>query len=467
MKNFKFNLESIISLWQDPYYSDILLNYYSIVNGYLNTGKVYISEKKLEELGLTMGEITDFTIKYINSLINILYKVPRDSTILYRGELRSDLKIKVNDILLYKNFHATSDSISFAFNFSKYSYNETKFDKTRLVLALKIPNGFYYLKLDRSLKYINKDGINEYYNEFEYLIPPNCYYQVTDVVNLSHNVKLVKAILIKQEKFIISEPGLNYLYTPIQPQIKKSLSDFRDPNVKSFIEEFKRYYQSIEILYKLKDYHIPNDLFQMLKSNLYRNFFNLNTSLIIEYARQINDNNFLNIMYTLEQLGFPYSKKDLVKPERYINRLKALASSNIMVLNYVDDMKVYYSENNFTSTLEIPSLIKLLEEQPEGRYKYILECSAIPDCFYYNCVTNDIYPNCLLEKNKKKTLIYTKYIIEFQISNVKIAISDQCKNLFNNQLLLIPNFDYKVLSKSKSKNKFGKDIVIYKVQLQG
>jgi hypothetical protein len=117
-------------------------------------------------------------------------------------------------------------------------------------------------------------------------------------------------------------------------------------------------------------------------------------------------------------------------------------------------------------SIEKPKFIKLLDEKPEGIYKYILECSAIPECNYYDCVINDIYPNLTLEKNNKKTLIYIKYIVEFELNNIKIAISDESKNMFINKVLLIPNFTYKVISKVKSKNKFNKEIIIYKIILE-
>ena len=477
MKDFKFNVNSIISLWQNPNYLNILLNFYKIVNKYLNTGIINVSDKILEKIDMNKIEFEAFIIKYINSLNKILYKKSMESIILYRGEIRSEFNIKMNDILLYKNFHSSTDSISFAFNFSKYSNLETDFSKIRLLLVLKIPNGFNYIKLNKPLIYYNeKSKITDYYNEYEYLIPPNCYYQVTNVVKLANNVRLVKAILIKQEKYIIPEIKAyngdltenkvkNNFYIPIQPSLK-NLTDFKDLHTNNFISQFYKYYKCLEILDNLKDYHIPNILFKMLSNPLYSNFFNLNISIILEYGNKINDDNFLNIMYTLEQLGFPYKKKDLIKPQIYIKTLKALANSNISSLNYISNMKVFYSENNYNMSIEKPKFIKLLDEKPEGNYKYILECSAIPECNYYDCVINDIYPNLTLEKNNKKTLIYIKYIVEFELNNIKIAISDESKNMFINKVLLIPNFTYKVISKVKSKNKFNKEIIIYKIILE-
>ena len=465
MKNFKFNLSTIISLWQNPYYSNILLNFYNIINRYLNGGGIIISEKILDELNLIKEEFEEFTIKYINSLTNILYKNPKDSIILYRGETRSDIDIKLHDILLYKNFHSTTDSISFGFKFSLQQNSKSDIKKNKLLLVLKIPKGFHYIKLNKPIVYNNNNNITEFYNEYEYLIPPNCYYQVTNIYKLSDNIILIKAILIKQEKYIIPSSDPNLIYTPNQPSIKKNLKDFTNDAISNFIVQFKYYYHSLELLDKLKDYHISHILFQMLSSSLYSNFFNLNIGIILDYANKINDNNFLNIMYTLDQFGFHYKKKDLVKPEIYINTLKKLASSNILSLNYIYNMKVFYSANNFNFNMEKPKFIKLLDENSDGKYKYILECSTIPDCSYYDCVSNNIYPNLTLEKNNKKTLIYTKYIVEFNLSNVKIAISNLSKQMFINKILLIPNFTYKVKSKVKSKNKFGKNIIIYQVDL--
>jgi len=476
MKNFKFNVNSIISLWQNPNYLNILLNFYIIVNKYLNTGIINVSDIILDKIDMNKIEFEAFIIKYINSLNKILYKKPMESIILYRGEIRSEFDIKINDILLYKNFHSSTDSISFAFNFSKYSNLETDFSKIRLLLVLKIPNGFNYIKLNKPLiNYNEKSKITDYYNEYEYLIPPNCYYQVTNVVKLANNVRLVKAILIKQEKYIIPEIKAyngdltenkvkNNFYIPTQPSLK-NLNDFKDLHTNNFISQFYEYYKYLEILDNLKDYHIPNILFKMLSNPLYSNFFNLNISIILEYGNKINDDNFFYIMHTLKQLGFPYKKKDLIKPQIYIKTLKALANSNISSLNYINNMKVFYSEYNNISN-EKPKFIKLLDEKPEGIYKYILECSVIPECNYYDCVINDIYPNLTLEKNNKKTLIYIKYIVEFELNNIKIAISDESKNMFIDKVLLIPNFTYKVISKVKSKNKFNKEIIIYKIILE-
>ena len=99
MKNFKFNVNPIISLWQNPNYLNILLNFYKIVNKYLNTGIVNVSDKILEKIDMNKIEFEAFIIKYINSLNKILYKTPMESIILYRGELRSEFNIKINDAI--------------------------------------------------------------------------------------------------------------------------------------------------------------------------------------------------------------------------------------------------------------------------------------------------------------------------------------------------------------------------------
>lgn len=74
MKDFKFNENNIFSLWQNEIYNNVPLIFYSVINKYLWTGEIKISNDKLVSLSISRKDFENFVIKYINELTKILYK---------------------------------------------------------------------------------------------------------------------------------------------------------------------------------------------------------------------------------------------------------------------------------------------------------------------------------------------------------------------------------------------------------
>jgi hypothetical protein len=168
-----------------------------------------------EKIDMNKIEFEAFIIKYINSLNKILYKSPMESIILYRGEVRSEFNIKINDILLYKNFHSSTDSISFAFNFSKYSNLETDFSKIKLLLVLKIPNGFNYIKLnEKPKKIIYNISIFRFWFKYILLKKP-IKMDAIEFLQKKITILLINIVLIHNEESMACIVYCNYCLVPI------------------------------------------------------------------------------------------------------------------------------------------------------------------------------------------------------------------------------------------------------------
>ncbi len=442
MKSFKFNDENIISLWQNPYYKDVLFNIYKIVNNFLRTGEIKINQSKLNKLDIKIDFFEEFLIKYINKITNILYKDEQDNIIVYRGENRETFEINSNDILLYKNFHSTSNNISLAYNFS---LSKTKPNNKRLILVLKIPKGFYYKKLDKPVKYINdKDQIIEYHDEFEYLVPPNSYYQVTKVINLTERVILIKAVMIRQEKYIFS--SIKDKYIEKAPVIRK-VKDFTDKNSEEFIEEFYNYYRSLSILNKLDKYQIRHKIFSLIKKS-YQNLI---------FTHDVNN---LGELIELFENDFNEDTDILNKSITNVRNIPQEIFS-------ISKIKVYAGIYNINWKFNTPKIIKMFDENKTGIYNQIIVAKIIPDCFYYDCVVNNMYPTTSLEKDRHKELVYTKYILELELNNVKILVSKEPEFYYETSILLLPFFKYELTQVVKTKNKFNLPLSIYKIKLLG
>ncbi len=453
MRNFKFNKENIISLWQNPYYSDVLLNMYKIVNNFLIKREIKVSKTKFEKLDIDMNFFKDFLIKYINSITNILYKSPKKSIIVYRGENRESFDVKENDILFYKNFHSTSYNISTSFNFS---INIVKPENLRIVLALEIPDGFYYEKLNKPVEYYNKKyDIKEFYDEYEYLIPPNSYYQITKIIKLSNRLVLVKAVLIRQEKYIFAGPEDYYI--PTQPKVKK-INDFPDKNINTFVLQFKRYEKTLLVLENMKEYQIPHKLYLFIKKYqkniiVKKEIDELNE--LIELIESINEN-------IINELG---------QDDDFNNDTNSIRKINIRNLSLdikkISDIKVYTGIDNINFKLEKMKISNIFKDKKTGILDKVIVSKLIPDCYYYDCVINDMFPRTSILKNKKKITIYTKFILELELINVRILITQNPELYYDTTVLLIPRFEYKVVKVVKSKNKYNLPIYIVKVRLIG
>jgi hypothetical protein len=458
MKDFKFTEENILSLWQNEYYKNMPLVLYQLVNEYLWTGKFYhLEEDILETLNLSQSEFESWTKKYINELNNLLYSKKQGSKILYRGESRKKFNCKEGDILIYNNFHSTCDNISFALNFAEHS---GYLDVVTIILVFDIPEGMYWKKLDNTMiSYNPKKKIKYYVNEFEYLIPPNCYYRITKIHNLPRNIMVIKARMILQEKFNY----LDLMYKNKQIPLEH-ISDFSDINTDTFIKELDRYEKNIEVLKRLDKYHIDHDIYMHLYNN--EKLFRLDVLDIQNLVRGMSVSNYNSILDSLDRIGFVYSKQGMKKDlNKFIVRIQYLGFFDFSSIKTINNFKVYYGETNFTTSMEEPEIIKMIKNNSTGVIDTILDCEIAPDCFLYNCAYNDMEPNVKIESNNKIDTIYTKYIIEFQLENIPICISNQVIGKRQTKVLLVPKFNYKIISSEKNTNKFNMSIHIYKILL--
>lgn len=396
MKDFKFTEANIYSLWQNESYNSVRLAFYRIVNEYLWTGKVKINDKILEKLNMTIKEFEIFIKKYIDELQNLLYLKPKQKKkILYRGEIRQDFDFKIGDTLIYNNFHSTTNNISFALKFSEL-YNKTSV--TTIIFAFDIPEGFYYSKLTKTLLYHNKEFDTIYYiNEYEYLIPPNSYYRVTNIIELPRKIKIVKAILVLQEKFLISN---NFFYEnkELSYEIKK---DFNDHTTDKFIEELYRFDKMIDVLNRMQKYHIDDDIYLILRYN--SKIFKYDTDKIQYIASSTTIDNYKQNLELLEKLGFDYYNKKINEDiKAYIKGIQYFGFYNLNNFKSISNFKLYMGVENINNNLMEPTIIKRFESEKIGIIDRILYCELAPDCYLYNCPYNDYKPNISIEKNKKK-----------------------------------------------------------------
>ncbi len=462
MKDFIFKEDNILSIWQNEFYNEIHLALYSIVNKYLWTGKIVISETILEQLKTNRKDFEIFLIKYINELINILYKKKRNSIILYRGETRENFDIKVNDVLIYNNFHSTCDNISFALGFSEMYVKPNKSNQN-IIMVFELPDGSHYKKLSKTLIHYNKKyDVTYYIDEFEYLIPPNCYYRVTAIYDLPRQIKIVKAKLILQERFNLVN---NIIYT--NKEIKyEELDDFEDESTENFIYEFERYDKMIEVLNRMEKYHIDDDIYYILSNN--EKLFTIDFENIKQIASTTTIENYKDNLKILQKLGLhTWNKKLNDELESYVKGIQYFGFYNLDNFKRISNFKLYMGIENVTNSLKEPKFIEKIKNNKTGTIDKILYCEIAPDCYLYNCPYNDYKPNIQIQKDKIKITQYTKYIIEFMLFDVKIAISDNIKWRYDTTVLLIPNYKYNLRNIVKNRNKFEEPIEIIQIDLIG
>jgi hypothetical protein len=468
MKNFKFDEESIYSLWQNPVYKEQMVDMYRYVNHYLWYGSIYKSKNLdniLKTFDMGIKDFENFTIKYINALNDLLYKKERESIILYRGESRLNFDVGVGDVLIYNNFHSTCDNISFALKFTENNKNP---EKTTIILSLDIPAGSFYKKLNKTLKTYDKKLKTTYYiNEFEYLIPPNCYYRITEIVDTPRKIKIVKAKLILQEKFII-ERELNYVNKKLPFE---KIKDFTDKNTDNFIFELDRFDKMIQVLSDMKKYQIDDDVFSFLNGYNER-IFNYDLESIQKVASTTNKDNFKENVLKFDELKFDYYNIKLYT--EFDNYIKGLQYFGLYDFGYenssfkqISNFKLYMGTNNVTGTMKTPKIIEEIKSRKNGIFDEILYCQLAPDCYLYNCAYNDYKPNIDIEKSDKKITQYYQYIFEFNLFDVKIAISNKIRWKLETDVLIIPKNKYILRKTETNSNKYNFPIEILYIDLIG
>lgn len=88
-----------------------------------------------------------------------------------------------------------------------------------------------------------------------------------------------------------------------------------------------------------------------------------------------------------------------------------------------------------------------------------------PGKFLYGDVYNYNYPHIKIKKYNKIKLIYYKYLIKFNLQNIKICICSIHTIEQNNNIILISKYKMKIREKIKRNNKYDLSYILYKIDL--
>jgi len=447
-------MSHIMKLWQEPNYKGINLNIYEILNSYLLTRQIIVNQEKLKKLGYTKKEFLLFLINFYNNIIcEIKSDNYQDDIILYRGEYRKNnnkFNYKIGDIFIYNTVSSFTDTINFAYNFSQNIY-----EAERLLFQIKFPKKYKKKKLITNMITFDKEtGVTTHMNESEFLIPPNCYYQIIDIQTLNYvgNIKVIKAEIIFQEIHMQLDENDIYINKKI---VNKLIDNFKDVGYDNFIYKLKKEQEYISLLNKLKKFSIPKDLYYILIVNkqwpVDEKIFNLveksNKSNWKQIAKQMAKYKFTIHNYELEQ-GFEYVNK-------IFNGLKLLKQIKFKMIDNIILYKGFYNiENSFN-------------EDPNKKMKnnniYNNQLCRLDMKEY---LYEDMYydqPRATLEKNNKKVLQYYDTIIKMNCSNVKIAVNETFNSYGETHVILFAPLNITVVKQTNIENKFKYPVKIIEI----
>lgn len=446
--------KEIFDLWQNPYHNNVLINFYNIVNSYLR--------KELNENDITKDILNSFNIKtynefiiflntYIKNLKNIIYKNKNTHyTILYRGEHRKKFNFNKNDIIVYNNFHSTTDNIYIAYGFSQNLNDNFQ----RILFIIYYPKNSVFKKLyNKMTVYNDTENITETINENEYLIPPNSYYQILHIEKIYNNVIVVKMQLLLQDK--------NNNEFILQP---KNLKIFNDKN---FIELKKlsvNYKNEIKQLTNFKKYTIHNDLYELLFDENNNNVLLLDLNKIIKNIDSIDDKNIKTILNNIKKLGIGYYDYDLVNPKNYIKKIKTIKLLKNIEFNKFTGI-LYSGFFNVDNVLQKYEFIQIIENNNSGIFDKIIKTKINDSYYLYDDLHNNIFPTGTLQKNNKKITQYFKYVIKFIVKNIEIVVCKNIEHFYQSFILLVSKFNFNILSKKKFKNKFNFNCIFYEIEI--
>lgn len=454
----------IIELWQNPDFNDKFINYYTKVNKYLRGIKIDINEETLKILKLnSIKDFYDFMNYYINKLTNIIYKNPSiEKQIFFRGENRKNFNYEIGDVIFYSTFQSVSSSISTAFKFSRGSKNSSK-----LLFVIEIPKNFYYKMLTTKLKLYNlKNNVTEYIDEKEYLIIPNTYYVIVDKYIIYGNTNVIKLRLFYQDYYQIYN---NVLYQ--EKNILPKHNDYKNFNSKelnNFIILSKKYQKTIDFLNSLNSYKINIKYYEELEKVNSDDLFNIDIEKINNKLALINQYNFKEIAEEIKKLGIGYYEselKNMIKYKERIGRINLLLKTNF---NYISKITVYAGYYNYDRTFKIPEFIKIIKSKNVNEffeYNKILRTNYTIDNFLYSDIFNKDSPNNKIKKNTKTSLLYYKYIIQFNVLNTKICVCDVHEYKNNDNIILIPNFKMEIKNIKNMINKYNLKYIYYEINL--
>ena len=453
----------IIELWQNPDYDRTSINFYSLVNKYLRGIEIIVKSEWLVALQLqSKKDFYDFLIYYVNKLTNIIYKkISVEKKIFYRGENRKSFNYSVGDILYYPTFQSVSASISTAYKFSESTTD------TKLLFMIEIPAGFHYKALYTQLKTHNyKEKITQIIDEKEYIIMPNSYYTIVEKSKIYGDVNLVKIRLCEQKYYQIVN---SKLYEPEELTLKnEQIKRFSSKELIKFINKSIKYQKMINTLVLMKNYQINRIYYDELNDLNFSNMFDLDIVSINQIKEQITNYNIKEKAEELKRLGVNYYDYQLRNVSKYKERLDTL---NIIInadFKRTEKLTVYAGFHNVNSHFKKQEFIEFIKNKKideEFEYTKIFRTNLEPNKFLYDDIYNSDYPHKKIKKNNKTKLVYYKYLIKFDLKNIKICVCSTHYFEKYNNIILIPKYKMKVTEKNKKHNKYNLPYTLYKIDL--
>jgi hypothetical protein len=458
--NLDFGYYKMINLWQNPDYNEKYINFYSIVNQYLLGKNINVNKNWLIALEL-QNEIDffNFIVYYINKLTKIIHKNPSvKKQIFFRGEYRETFNYNVNDIVFYSTFQSLTTSLTTAFKFTE-TFNEKH---QTLLFVLELNVGSYYKKLNTKLKYHNyKDKITQIIDENEFLLMANSYYQIVDKQYYGKLI-IVKMKLCYQDFHQIVN---GQLYKKLDIVKSKNITNFNCPDLNIFLKKNIVYQEIILKLVSLKKHNIGVNYYYVLIDPYLSNIFTLDIEAIMNLYNSINEYNFNEIKEEIKTLGIGYYDYQTI--EEYKHTILTINMLIGSVYIPVDKLTVYSGFKNIDAQYKKDIFIQSIEKIKLNeifQYDDILISYLSQTPYLYDDIYNDI-PTQQVVKNNKYTKIYYKYLIQFNLSNVKICTCSEHNLYLQNQIILIPSNKMKIVNKSYSTNKFNLSIVYYEIDV--
>ena len=455
----------MIELWQNPDYNETFIDFYSLVNKYLRKTEIEVKSEWLVALKLHSNkDFYDFLVYYINKLTNIIYKnVSTEKKIFYRGENRKSFNHRVGDILYYPTFQSVSTSISTAYKFSE------SVTGTKLLFVIEIPSGFYYKPLYTHLKMHNyKEKITQIINEKEYIIMPNSYYVILEKNKIYGDVNVIKLRLCEQKYYQITN---SKLYEPEELILKNDkIKNFNSKELNNFINDSVKYQQMVNVLISMKEYQIHRNFYNEMNNDELSNIFNVDIVSINKISAQISNLNIKEKLDEIKNLGIGYYDHELTKISKYKKKLDRI---NIIInadFKRMDKMTVYAGFYNLTNKFKKPDFIEFINKKKSGEefeYDKILTTNLELSKFLYEDIYNNDYPHRKLKKNNITKLVYYKYLVKFNLKNVKLCVCSSHSFESYNNIILIPNYKIKITEKIKKNNKYELPYILYKIDLIG
>ena len=463
----------IIKLWQNSVYTKskkFMFNLYKVVNEYLMNKKLdENSEIIIHAIKFFKNDVDKFKkfiIEYINKLLNVIYKNINkidEKIILYRGEYRKTFNHKINDILIYNTFHSTTTQIEIAYKFSETFDTNNK----KIIFCIKYKNGSYCKKIKNN--FVTYNQINKNYvefREFEYLIPPNSYYCITDINKYKTDIYFVKMKLVEQEYMHLF---VDKFYE--NKTTKTNCKNFIDNKIQIFVDKLIINKKEKTNLTKMKSYHINKYLYLFLFNNL--NIFNVEygkmkdvvSDLIYKKYDVKNNKKILNICDELTKNDiYICHKSDNFIDKQYYETIKndalALLKLNKTKFNRTS-IELYCGYFNIDYSMKVYDFIKLINSKKSGYYNKILISNISLNYYLYNCPLS-FEPTTSIKSKDKTINMYYQHIILLKLKNIKIGI---CDDTNYREILILPPFNFLVNKKVKSKNKFNKTIYYYNIEL--